>query len=341
MAALRGEVGLEHELGSTAAHGYYEQLISAADNEPRQGTQQADKPPPDWVPFVGAGLAVEEPTYLRWRMLPGLDVQWNGKRFRTNSLGLRSPEIEVAKPAGTYRILLFGSSNSMGHGVNDEEVYARHLEGWLNERLGATGLRVEVVNLSVSGDAPSRRLVRIREQAAQFSPDWILCDASAVDFALEEAHLVAVLRRGLPVPLPYVRSVMERAGLSVTDTPAQVRLKLKGELVSLLSGAYAGWGEEARRLGVPFTVLLLPRTDEEVESPYLFKMLQDLTQANGLDLIDTSKALEGLSLEQYRVSAWDPHPTARGHQAIFEAIQAELERVGGVPGLGFDSAGSK
>ena len=52
-------------------------------------------------------------------------------------------------------------------------------------------------------------------------------------------------------------------------------------------------------------------------------------------MIDVSKALEGMELEEFRISPWDPHPTALGHQAIFEAVKQELERHGGLPGLPF------
>ena len=157
----------------------------------------------------------------------------------------------------------------MGHGVNDEEMYARLLERWLNERIGDSP-RVEVLNLSISGDAPSRRLLRIREQADHFDPDWILTDASALDFALEEAHLTAVLRRNLPVPLPYVQEVLARSGAVAGDDPVTVRLKLKDQIVPLFEGEYEGWGQEARRLGRPISVLILPRADQEIAARVCF-----------------------------------------------------------------------
>ena len=63
----------------------------------------------------------------------------------------------------------FGSSNTMGHGVDDWAVYPPLLEEWLNERAGSR-LRVEVVNLAVAGESPSRRLERIRVEARGISP---------------------------------------------------------------------------------------------------------------------------------------------------------------------------
>jgi len=109
-------------------------------------------------------------------MRPNLETVWYGTAFRTNRHGFRTPEIELEKPPGTYRIVIFGSSNTMGYGVNNDEIYAWHLEAWLNRCTAAT-CRIEVVNLAVSGDSPSRRLLRLPDEAARFDPDWVLCDA--------------------------------------------------------------------------------------------------------------------------------------------------------------------
>ena len=78
------------------------------------------------------GIVTEVPSYLRWEMKPDLDIRWNGTTFQTNRLGFRTPEVSLEKPAGTYRILVFGSSNTMGYGVNNDDMYTRHLEQFLD-----------------------------------------------------------------------------------------------------------------------------------------------------------------------------------------------------------------
>jgi hypothetical protein len=113
------------------------------------------------------------------------------------------------------RQIIFGSSNTMGHGVDDGAVYPRLLEQWLNERVG-TRLRVEVVNLAVAGGSPSRRLQRLREEGGRFQADLILCDASPLDHALEEDHLEAIVHSSPPIEIPfgYVREALLRAGVT-------------------------------------------------------------------------------------------------------------------------------
>ena len=155
---LLGRSSIEKELGQAETRGYYESILDASKllNREPSGTLDDDTqlPPPGWIPFCAAGLVESAQTYLLWRLRPNLDARWNGTSFHSNSLGYRTPEISREKPAHVYGILVFGSSNTMGHGVDDGALYPRLLEQWLNERVG-TGLRVEVVNLAVAGESPS------------------------------------------------------------------------------------------------------------------------------------------------------------------------------------------
>jgi hypothetical protein len=311
--------------------GYYEALI----DPPRLVVAESImQPPPGWLPFSGEppGIVRETPTYLRWQMRPNLDIRWNGRVFRTNQLGFRTPEIELEKPKGTYRILVFGSSNTMGYGVNNDDVYTRHLERWLNEWAGPTR-RVEVVNLAVAGDSPSRRLLRLQQEAERYHADWLLCDASALDSWLEDSHIHAVVQHSIPVPFPFVQQAIERSGVKAADSLEVFRTKFTGESERFLDEVYAGWSLEANRLQTPMTVVVLPRADSKAKSPRVFKLIGSHAEKHGLDCIDLSNAFDRLEVDDFRNSEWDQHPSPFGHHLIFEGIRDALLRRGGLPGL--------
>jgi hypothetical protein len=335
LATLRGESWSEKDLRQAQMQGYYEKLLDASPISNRTSNESVAKnePPPFAVfPFRDAGIVEEVPTYLRWRMRPNLVIRWNGATFRTNSLGFRTPEVEREKPARTYRIVVFGSSNTMGHGVNDDDPYPRLLERWLNEQIGPTR-RVEVVNLAVSGDSPTRRLQRLREEGGRFGADWLLCDATVFDYSLEEDHLKAIVLRNIPIPFDFVREALRRSGVTAADSPASFQRKLRDESEWLLDGAYSGWSEEAKRLGIPMTVVILPRTNRKIESLRMFRQIRTLADRHGLDYLDLSGAFRDLEENRIQVSPWDNHPGALGHRAIFEALRSALQRRGGLPGL--------
>src|SRR4051812_40658718 len=119
VATLRGKAWFEDEVGQGQTQGYYENLLDGPrTTRPKMGEGAAPNipPPAGVVLFSDAGIVEEVPTYVRWRMRPNLDARWNGIVFRTNSHGYRTPEVESKKAEGTYRIVVFGSSNSMGQG---------------------------------------------------------------------------------------------------------------------------------------------------------------------------------------------------------------------------------
>jgi hypothetical protein len=331
---LRRSVAVAEELRETGTRGYYEDILDAQAG--RQGLEspggRGDAPPPGWVPFAESGLIDEAPGYLRWRLRPGLDTSWNGLPFRTNRLGHRSPEVDPAKPPGTYRVAVIGSSNTMGHGVAEEATYVRLLEGWLRDRLGRP---VEVVNLAVSGDDPAQRLLRLMSEAPRLDPDWVILDATVMDVSLYEIQLAWALAEGVPLPFPYLAEAVRRAGLSAGDGPEATARKVRAVFPELLDGAFAGWAAEARRRGVPATVVVLPRADGRTKAERVRDLLLDLAARHGLDAIDLTDALDGLPLDAYRVSPWDKHPSALGHRRIFEALRDALARRRGVPGSRF------
>lgn len=89
-----------------------------------------------------------------------------------NSHGLRGPEFEVPKPAGTFRILILGDSTSYGLFVEEKETFARRLEQRLN-RPGAP-VRFEVLNGGVNGYTLYNELHYFKEAAASFQPDLVI-----------------------------------------------------------------------------------------------------------------------------------------------------------------------
>jgi len=335
VTTLRG-FSFDSEAPRAPALGYYEGLINAPRFEVAENTPL---PPPGWLPFGGAvtGIVRQFPTYLLWEMNPRLDIRWNGTRFRTNSMGFRTPEVSLEKPERTYRVLVFGSSNTMGYGVNDDEVYARLLERWLNQWLGPER-RVEVVNLAVAGDSPTRKLARFQKEAGRYTADWLLWDASVLDSWLEDTHVHTILRHGIPIPFPFVQAAIRRSGATAADSLESFRDKFRSASEGVLAGVYGLLSAEAARRHIPLTVVILPRADSKAKSTRAFQLIRTLSSQNGLDYLDLSAAFDQMDIEEFRISDWDKHPSARGHQAIFEALRDAILRQGGLPGFSTSSS---
>ncbi len=336
LASLRHEAHRESDSDRAHVLGYYEGLIAIGGNprpKPRRRTTPTLAPlPPGYVPFEVAGIVDDAPGFLHWKLKTGVNLRWNGTTFRTNDLGYRGPDISLRKPAGTYRVVVLGSSNTLGQGVDDEEGYVRRLEGWLTTK-AEPGQRVEVVNLSASGYALTQRLHRLVNEVAALDPDWILSDASALDLVLEEMHLRWALGTGTPIPFESIRTALSQAGLSASDTPKQFGHKFHAVRLSLVDETYARIAAQARSLGVPLTVVLLPRFDSEGHRRNANRLIRAAVEHNGLECLDLTDVLDGRPLESYQIGPWETHPNARGHQALFEALRQQLDRPGKIPGL--------
>ncbi len=348
ISILRGEDLLETEIRQAQAHGYYEAILTESDHKPsrhaRRETQAKAhaQAPKGWRPFAESGIVQPVDGYLRWRMKPNLRTRWNGASFSTNRLGYRTPDVEIPKPSDVYRIVVLGSSNTMGHGVNDDEMFVRLLENWLNESApGEENRRVEVVNLAVSSDSPSQNIVRLQADVPSLEPDWILNDVTVLDYSLEELHLHSIVRNRKAIPFAYIRSILMNADVSPSDSAAEFNEKLRGTTEDLLDGAYQGWAAEAQAIGAPLTLIQLPRTDAEIENRNLKQMTRKLAGKYSLPMIDLSGVYRGRDISEYRLSPWDKHPSPLGHRLIFEGLRDALIHQGGGPGLplGTEEAG--
>jgi hypothetical protein len=106
----------------------------------------------------------------------------NSVEVRINSLGMRGPEVEKAKPEGVYRILGLGDSFTFGVGVRDEDTFLRRLETLLNAQPDE-GRRCEVLNAGVQGYNTRDEVVCLEQRWLELSPDLVL-----ITFYLNDAY---------------------------------------------------------------------------------------------------------------------------------------------------------
>lgn len=90
---------------------------------------------------------------------------------RSNSLGLRGPEIEAKKPAGTFRIATIGDSVTDGFFVDNEAMWQPALQTELSKK---SLRRVEVISCARGGGSISRELAALKECALPLSADLVV-----------------------------------------------------------------------------------------------------------------------------------------------------------------------
>jgi hypothetical protein len=118
---------------------------------------------------------------LGQRLAPHYDGWFAGVPARTNALGFRdSREYSLAKPPGTFRILVLGDSVTFGHGALYETTYPFLLEQQL--RAWRPDINWEVWNLGVPGYNTAQELAYLRLVEDQYAPDLVVVGFFSNDF---------------------------------------------------------------------------------------------------------------------------------------------------------------
>jgi len=122
-----------------------------------------------YVPDTDLGYRYRPETEAEIR-IPGIH-----RRFRTNNRGFASDHDFVReKEPGTFRIALVGTSNTTGIWMNGQQSnYAEMLQ----ERLCASGRKVEILNFGIDGRYRAVHEIRILEtDVTEYDPDLVLID---------------------------------------------------------------------------------------------------------------------------------------------------------------------
>lgn len=132
------------------------------------------------VTELGLRWFAPQPTGLSHQDRYGLALHWPnmtrhlpqyGTTATFNSVGMRDREHALAKPAGTYRILLLGDSFMEALQVD----FPASLPSLLEQRLAQVGPKtVEVVNAGVSGWGTDDELRYLEQYGMRWKPDLVL-----------------------------------------------------------------------------------------------------------------------------------------------------------------------
>lgn len=88
-----------------------------------------------------------------------------------NNLGFRDVDHSIAKPEGTFRILLLGDSFIAAREVELNKTFARLLDHKLNE---ISSKKIEVINMGIGGQGTGTQLLTLRHYGAKLQPDLVI-----------------------------------------------------------------------------------------------------------------------------------------------------------------------
>lgn len=271
-----------------------------------------------------------------WALSPDTVTPIAGWSIRTNSLGLRGPEL-TPKPEGTVRLFTLGDSSVFGDGVDESRVFSAVAARELADRWGRP---VDTVIGAIPGHGVTQSLQSVQLLGARVAPDWVIVGNLWSDIYVgatpvsDPAYLPAskVLRRSATYrvlwhalsPWLEARKVRWMAGRddvgSLTDPDSPTRTPLPTYVATLHQLA-----DEAERLGARPLFLVLPAPiDFDVVPPpdavtAFREALRAVAEAHGAPCVDGPALFRRLGANTGYFED-QVHPNDLGHALLGHAV---------------------
>jgi D-alanyl-lipoteichoic acid acyltransferase DltB (MBOAT superfamily) len=316
--------------------GYYENLTSGVNEGERQLWEILMRTPRPTSRNLYNGAHPVRPTKdLRFREpIPNTHVMAYETDFQTNRWGMRDRDYEIAKPAGTIRIAVLGSSQAMGWGVRQEETFAKVLEKRLNNEFSPSfspRRRYEVLNFAFNGLGPFGQIPLLHDRVRNFSPDIIIYKAKLLDFKWANRDLAKAWRERIPIPDVYLQEVLYRARVTPRTREDLAKARLVPFEPTLLSWCYNKIVEECRSMNAqPVCLFIVFPSDFQKRKNFewgdiaMSDRLKASAEDAGFILADMSQLFAGKNPEDYLTKGVLPHCNPIAHAMIADALYKEL-----------------
>jgi lysophospholipase L1-like esterase len=240
---------------------------------------------------------------------------------RTNNWGLRGGDVRETANPGTRRIMLIGSSIALGWGVAEDDT----LSAQLQKKFSAVGQNVEVLNAGIGNYNAERAIERFLTRLTPLRPNDIVYLAFVRDGEpLDNGGGNWVLRHSeLAVTLWIAANRMFGAtGLSNLVQHYQDVYAPQSPGLVAMRAEFAKLADYAKTNHVRVTMAMVPDIHSLSNYPlgFVHSIFQDIAQESGFSFVDLLPALSGLQPQEIYAMRGDPHPNARGHALMADAI---------------------
>jgi D-alanyl-lipoteichoic acid acyltransferase DltB (MBOAT superfamily) len=320
-------VELNRREAAMLQRGYYEDLVGVKSfNSELWGIYM--KRPADWVPIEKDETIVLTHDLRKYELRPSFGAVRQGVWLEANRWGMRDQDCALAKPPGTHRIALLGSSQIFGAGLTPDQPFEAIVEDRLN--LESSGQpRYEIMNFSVPGWDPIQQVTML-DKVLSFEPDSLYLVGHKLDVRSSIQHLAEAVRDGVDIPYDDLSQIARAASVEPNTVNAVAESRLNPYGMDIQAWAFHRIAEACRAHNVrPVYILLATIADSKPGSDEA-KLLR-LAEDAGFEIVDLSRVYVGQDLDSLKRSDWDWHPNVQGHQLIAEQLYRALREGQLVP----------
>ncbi len=298
--------------------GYYERLSPASLRNPALRELYRGKPE-DWLRLAETEIWRPLDDFLGGELASSQRIHFKGAALSTNRWGLRGSEVARAKPDGTVRIALLGSSHTMGSGVGDQETFASLYEAGLR----ADGDDYEVLNFAVAGYSVPQVLLQLEGKVLRFEPDVVIKIGHTHDLDKSIRYLASVVHDRRSIPFRELRELIDEAGTVAGEARSVVERKLRPLRWEILAWTYSALVERCHAAGVVPIFVFLPLLEGD-RGADIDRLLTTTAEA-GFQVVNLRDVYDGHRESELRLAPWDLHPNVTAHRLIADRL---LRRLG-------------
>lgn len=247
--------------------------------------------------------------------------------IRTNNLGMRGGEPNTQADT---KVLMLGSSITLGWGVPEEQIYPSILKQRLQN---LTKNSLEVFNAGVGNYNTYREIQAFFSKQKQLSPDVIVLNYFVND--------------GEILPAPKSNWLLENSQLAVLlwsrleqiKTKFGVQESFEEHYKNIYKDDFEGWiltqksfaklAKYANDRNIPVIVAMIPDIHNLKNYPFGFihEKVKKLSEDNGFVFVDLYDSFKNIDKpEGIWAMPGDPHPNAKGHQMIADQLFPVLSK---------------
>jgi hypothetical protein len=267
---------------------------------------------------------------------PSASAHLMGVDVALNSHGHRGPEL-LPKSPDQKRVLVLGSSVTMGWGISLEETFTSIAEARFNKELPqGPKTRVEIANAGIGNYNTLAQSRLFEHEYPELKPDAVVLHYFISDAEPRPPGKNSLLLRHSYFAA-YCYDRFRTIGLAAEG---------KGDLFKYYSGIYDDaqpyWKDTLAKItrmrdvaaadGVPFLVMIIPDFHNlRPGSPYgaLYEKMEKGFVGAGIRVVNTFPEFQqryGGQESALWIQRDDPHPNARGHALMADLLYGELAR---------------
>jgi hypothetical protein len=267
---------------------------------------------------------------------PSSSAHLMGVDISLNSLGDRGPELKNPKDPDCKRVLVMGSSITMGWGVPFEKTFTATTESLLNaNRPFGPKYSFEFVNAGIGNYNNYFQYRLFLRQYPIVKPDMVV-----LHYFISDAQPRGMGRDSVILRDSYLAAFF-------FDRWSQIKLRFSGQykdLFTFYKDLYADdsqpWQQTQRQVaemrditakdGVPFLVMIIPDIhDLSPGTPYrdLYAKMETAFKAMNIPTVNTFDAFQqefGDDVSKLWIQSDDPHPNASGHALMAQILSNYL-----------------